>query len=944
MESPKRARAGRPARRRAKGRRQPGGRPARREDTTLNALLPFIVSGIATGSIYGLAGAGLVLTYKTSGIFNFGYGALASVAAYVFYFLHVDHGWSWPVAFAVSVFGVGPVLGVLMERFARALADKPVSTKILGTVGLVLLVQGLATVKYGADTIPVDQYLPKATDSFELGGVNVSYPQLWVTLIALVGVLALFVLFRFTRSGLSMRAVVDDAELVSMQAISPTRVRQTAWLIGSTFAALSGVLLLPFVGLNAITLTLLVVQAFGAAAIGYFSNIPLTFLGGVVIAIGADVSTKYVLTVSWLSGLPASLPFLVLFLVLLVTPRRRLVPPSSILRRQQLRYQAPGRVRAVTGVLVFAALALVPLLVSGTKLPFFIVGLTQMIILLSLGLLVRTSGQVSLCHSVFAAIGAVAFSQLAVDHHWPWLLAVLVGGLVVVPVGAIIAIPAIRLSGLFLALATFGFGILVEQLLYSQSWMFTPLDTGRVMPRPSFAQDDKTFYYVVLAFVVVVAAVIVAIHGSRLGRILRGLADAPVAMATMGLSTNVTRLIVFCISAFLAGIGGILYGSSAHFAITSDTNYTSFYSLVLLTVLALAPFGEPWFAVVIGVTSVIPAYVTGAHVRDWLNVIFGFFAVQVAMQGGQPEMPARVKAFFERFRPVRAVPPVPAGTPAASLTARVGADAARRGLDVTNLGVRFGGLVAVKDLTFTAPLGRITGLIGPNGAGKTTTFDACSGLNRRIAGSIAFNGRDVTKLPPGARGRLGLGRTFQRMQLGDELTVGHNVALGIEAGQAGRHVRSQLFASPAQRQATREATMAALDLCGIADLVGTQAGALSTGQRRLVELARCLAGDFDVLLLDEPSSGLDREETANFDEVLRTVVRERGCGILLVEHDMSLVLNLCDYIYVLDFGRLLFEGDPAAVAQSPEVRAAYLGSESVVTAATATAAAKEGLL
>ena len=127
--------------------------------------------------------------------------------------------------------------------------------------------------------------------------------------------------------------------------------------------------------------------------------------------------------------------------------------------------------------------------------------------------------------------------------------------------------------------------------------------------------------------------------------------------------------------------------------------------------------------------------------------------------------------------------------------------------------------------------------------------------------------------------------------------------------------------------------MAALDLCGVTELVSIQAGALSTGQRRLVELARCLAGDFDVLLLDEPSAGLDREETAQFDEVLRTVVRERGCGILLVEHDMSLVLNLCDYVYVLDFGRLLFEGNPAAVAQSPEVRAAYLGSESVVAAA-----------
>src|SRR3954451_12976138 len=345
----------------------------------MNDLLPFIVSGIATGSIYGLAGTGLVLTYKTSGIFNFGYGALASVAAYVFYFLHVDHGWDWKISFVVSVFVVGSILGLLMERFARALANQTTSTKIVGTVGVVLLVQGLATVKYGSDTISVGQYLPKAADSFEVAGGNVSYAQLWVTIIAFVGVLALYALFRFTRSGLSMRAVVDDSELVSMQAISPTRVRRVAWLIGSTFAALSGVLLLPFVGLNAITLTLLVVQAFGAAAIGYFSNIPLTFLGGVVIAIGADISTKYVLTVSWLSGLPASLPFLVLFVVLLVTPRRRLVPPGQLIRPPRQRYHGPPLVRLVTGVVVLGLLSLVPEVVPFGKLPYFTAGLTQMI-------------------------------------------------------------------------------------------------------------------------------------------------------------------------------------------------------------------------------------------------------------------------------------------------------------------------------------------------------------------------------------------------------------------------------------------------------------------------------------------------------------------------------------------------------------------------------------
>jgi ABC-type branched-subunit amino acid transport system ATPase component/branched-subunit amino acid ABC-type transport system permease component len=916
-----------------------------REEIPLNEFLPFIISGIATGSIYGLAGTGLVLTYKTSGIFNFGYGATATAAAYIFYYLHHDQGLGWLPALLLSVFVLGPVLGLGMERIARRLALRSTAMKIVGTVGLILVVQGLATVWYGADTKNVRQYLPGAFEHFRLGGVNVLYPQVWVTAVGIVGVALLYAVFRWSRIGLAMRAVVDDPDLVAMQAISPVRVRRVSWVIGTTFAALSGVLVLPFIGLNAISLTFLVVQAFGAAAIGGFSNIPLTFAGGLVLGVLSDLSKKYVLDVTWLSGLPASLPFIVLFGVLLVTPKRRLAGGPAVQARPHLQFRAPAGVRAATGGAALLVLALVPLIVGGDKLGYYTIGLTQVIILLSLGLLVRTSGQVSLCHSVFAAIGAVAFSQLAVQHGVPWLLAVITGALVVVPVGALIAIPAIRLSGLFLGLATFGFGILVERLLYARGFMFTVLESGRNMPRPSIATSDTAYYYVVLAFVVVTAGFMVALHGSRLGRILRGLADAPVAIVTMGLSTNTTRVIVFCVSAFFAGIGGILYGSSVHFAVSSDNNYTAFYSLVLLAILALAPFGEPWYALVIGITSVIPAYLTAADTTSWLNVVFGFFAVQVAMRGGQPAMPARLVAFFERFRrpePASAVPagPVPAGpvTAAPVTAARAGLAAGRatgdgpRGLEVSGLRVSFGGLVAVDSLSFAAPVGRITGLIGPNGAGKTTTFDACGGLNRRLSGRISLHGRDVTRLGPAARGRAGLGRTFQRMQLGDSLTVADNVALGRESSLAGSRVPAQLLASPAQRRLTQAAALAALELCGIADLAYRQAGALSTGQRRLVELARCLAGPFDVLLLDEPSSGLDRDETAEFDEVLRRVVRERGCGILLVEHDMSLVLNVCEYIYVLDFGRLLFEGEPAEVAASPLVQAAYLGSDAVALA------------
>jgi ABC-type branched-subunit amino acid transport system ATPase component/branched-subunit amino acid ABC-type transport system permease component len=894
-------------------------------------LLPFIVAGIAAGSIYGLAATGLVLTYKTSGIFNFGQGALATAAAYIFYAMHYAGNINWLLALVVSVLVAGPLMGLGMEGISRRLSQQSVAAKIVATTGLILIVQGLGTIKYGSDTIDVPQFLPKGSDFFRVGGVNVSYAQLTVTVVGVVAVAGLYALFRWSRAGTAMRAVVDDPDLLAMQATSPVRVRRGAWIIGTTFAALSGVLVLPFIGLSAIALTYIVVQAFGAAALGAFSSIPLTFAGAIAIEIVASISQKYVVSVTWLAGLPDSLPFIVLFIALLLLPRRRLASRSGVEARPPLQWQGPARVRIVTGVVVVALLALVPLVV-GDKIGFWTIGLTQMIMLLSLGLLVKTSGQVSLCQATFGAIGAVAFSQLTTGAGIPWFAALILAGLIVVPVGAFVAIPAIRLPGLFLALATFGFGIFVQQMLYSTSWMFTILSNGRAVPRPSFGSSDTGYYYVVLAIMVVTALIMVAIHEARLGRLLRGLSDSPLAVATMGLSTNTTRVIVFCISAFFAAVSGVLYAASIHFAVSSDIHFDPFYSLTLLAVLALAPFAEPWYAIFALVAAVIPGYLTGANVTWWLNVLFGVSAIAVALRGSHAGMPARLRRTLERFGRTR--PAERAAAPARQHTT-AGRAPEGQGLEVRNLRVAFGGLVAVDGLSFSVPLGRITGLIGPNGAGKTTTFDACSGLNRRIGGQIWMRGRDVTGMTASARGRLGLGRTFQRMALCDRLTVAENVALGRESGLGGGSVPGQLVATRSQRIETEAAAWSAMDLCGIADLAGTQAGALSTGQRRLVELARCLAGRFDTLILDEPSSGLDRSETEALAGILRRTAEERGFGILLVEHDMALVMNVCAYVYVLDFGRLLFEGDPPSVAADPAVQAAYLGFASTDAAAEA---------
>ncbi|RYE41088.1 MAG: ATP-binding cassette domain-containing protein [Hyphomicrobiales bacterium] len=903
----------------------------------MNDLLPFIISGLAAGAIYGLAGTGLVLTYKTSGLFNFGYGAMATISAYVFYFLQHDQGVDWKYAFILSVLVLGPLMGMLMEPLARRLATQPLIYKVAGTVGIIVCVQGFATIKYGADNTPVTQYFPKGSETFQFAGVNVGYDQLILMVVALVVVFCLFILFAFTRMGTLMRAVVDDADLMDIQGTSPTRVRRIAWSIGSTLASLCGVLVVPIVGLEPIVLTFLIVQAFGAAAVGAFSSIPLTFVGGLIIGLGSDISRKYVLSIDWLSGLPASLPFLLLLAMLLLLPKRKLASPSAVENEAKVPYKGPAAARITAGIAILIPLALVPIF-AGVKIGYFTMGLSLMIVLMSLGLLVKTSGQVSLCHAAFMAMGAGLFSYFTVQQGLPWVIALFLAAFLVVPVGALIAIPAIRLSGLFLALATFGFGIMVQQLLYPTEFLFGRSGSGREIPRPGFAQGDNSFYYLVLLFVVVTGLIMVAIHEGRLGRILRGMSDSALAVTTFGLNLNVTKVIVFSISTFFAALGGILYGGTFQFAAAGDPRFMSLFSLVLIVLLVISPFREPWYAIPAAVGVAIPAFWTAADSAYWLNAVTGLAAIAVSVSGGTPVMPerwrVRLTQFFTMRKPNDAAmdrsPKPYSDTSSVRVSSAHGSGDSSdfsTGLEIESLTVQFGGVVAVDNLTLSAPLNRITGLIGPNGAGKTTTFNACSGLVRPTSGRLRLGDVDITKLSPSGRARHGLGRTFQKMELCDALTVAENVALGREAGQAGSRPLLHLAAPRGQHHDTLAATHDALALCGIESIASKRAGELSTGQRRLVELARCLAGPFDVLLLDEPSSGLDAAETASFGSLLHTIVEQRGCGILLVEHDVNLVMSVCKHIYVLDFGKLLFDGPPAEVAASALVQAAYLGGD-----------------
>ena len=893
----------------------------------LTEFLAALLVGVTTGSVYSLVGLGAVLTYKTSGIFNLAHGALATASAYVFYELHVEHHVSWQVA-VLAVLLLGVVFGLVLERLANGLRFADLAPRIVATVGVLLVIQAVCVLRFGDSPLNVLPFLP--VSHVTLFGVVVTYDRIIIVAIALLATLALYAFFRATRLGKAMRAVVDNSQLLDLSGTNPVRVRQAAWMIGCAFATLSGPLLVQILGrVDPGTLTALVVQAFAAAALGSFTSLPITYAGGLLVGVAGSLAQHYFGSADGiLSGLPAAMPFVILFVLMLVMPRARLALGAVVSRKSRVRWTAPPRVQAVAILLVIGFLATVPMW-ADYRLGDWTTALTFVILFLSLGLLVRTAGQVSLCHATFAAVGAVALSKLIIDAGIPWPIALVLAGLVAAPIGALLAIPALRLSGVFLALATFGFGILVQNMFYLSDVMFGSGDLGMQVHKPHLSWlnvDTPTgFYYVALSVTVLIGGFVVVLVRSRLGRLLRGVADSPLALSTSGLSVNVATVLVFSISASLAAVAGGVYG--AHVTALTGQSFVPFLSATYLTLIIIAAGAEPWYALMPALAfRLVPAYWHPDNLGLYLQITFGVSAICLALFP-PAGLPAGLRARIDRIGRTSRTRSGQRSTADDALvepTARV----VPGELAVQDLSVNFGGISAVRNVSLVASTDRITGLIGPNGAGKTTTFNACSGLVRPSSGKILLNGDDISRSSAAVRARQGLGRTYQHVELWNSLTVRQNVELTVEARLAGRSLLRHMVSRQGDRARVTSAAVDAIARCGLEDVAEPTVGSLSTGKRRLVEVARCLAGGFDIILLDEPSSGLDQNETQEFGRLLRRLVDERGVGILLVEHDMRLVMDVCEYIYVLDFGEKIFEGSAAEVRESQVVRDAYLGSES----------------
>lgn len=548
----------------------------------MSELLAFTIVGVVTGSVYAVAASGLVVTYTTSGVFNIAHGAVGMLMAFLYWQVRFDWGWPAPVSLAFVLLVAAPLLGAAIERtLARNLAKASLVSSLVVTIGLLLVVMGVALNVWPPEGRRVEGFF--APGGFDLGPVFVTWHQTITVLVAAAVALGLRLLMFRTRAGVTMRAVVDHRALATLIGARPSRSSTLSWALGSSLAALAGILLAPVLQLNVQALTLLVVNAYAAAMVGRLRSVPWTFVGAMVLGLIESYAVGYLPSDGAFTNLRLAIPTLMLFVALLVIPEVRLRAGSTVGAR------TPPLAGLRSSLLAFAALVATAgafaVVTSEATLSRVAPGLALGLIALSLVPLTGWAGQVSLCQMTFAGLGAFAMVKFAVDGSPVGLLAAVV---VAAPVGALVALPALRLRGLYLALATLAFAVLMDNVFFIREDVFGNLGAVRVerlqVAGVSFAGERA--YFVLLATMFGAVAVgLLALRRGSFGRRLSALRDSPVACTMMGLDTTVTKVQVFALSSAIAAVGGALYAGLAQTATAADYEMFDSLPVVLLAVL-----------------------------------------------------------------------------------------------------------------------------------------------------------------------------------------------------------------------------------------------------------------------------------------------------------------------------------------------------------------------
>ncbi|MEV4289517.1 ATP-binding cassette domain-containing protein [Nonomuraea bangladeshensis] len=928
------------------------------------------ISGAVSGAIYALLAIGLVLSHSTSRIFNFGHAATAFAAAYLYHQFHVALGWNKWLTLLVIVALFAPLMGWAWDRLVfRRLADAEESTKIVAGVGVLIVVpafvllvcailrdalgipfQDVAEVYQVPGVLPAQQHQIAA-------GLVLSNNQLVALGASVLLFVTMWAFLRFTPLGLHMRTAVDSPVLARLRGINTGRVSTLSWVISFFLAAVAGVLAAPFpgpFGLVNDNYTLALFVATTAAVVAGLRSVPLAFLAGLLIGAVRNIVVAYVnadhlgafgVWAAKVYGLTASVPYAVLFIALILLGhdrRRRKAGTAATAAKPTPDYRDDlSPFKKALPWIIKSAVVLVPalFLANGIWRQLFIYGFALGIILLSFTIVTGLGGMVSLAQGAFATAAGLTVGLL-LANGWHYVPATVVGVLVAAALGALTALPALRLSGLSLTFATLALALLATNVLFKMEW-FSNGTAGWSVPRPRFGPidlaDDRVLLIVVFLVVLLLVRMANNLTDSAAGRAMIAVRTAEPAASASAVSPPVTKLLIFVISAAVAGLGGVLavtvYGTILN---TANPPQATFLWLAIVVIVGVR---SPGGAIEAGIISAVLPWIMahgfdlgpiswGGTSNDLIpQVLFGLGAIQLAAQPNgllaTQSMAARHRRDRKRAKlaaqaaaqaaaqvapPASPEPAIEVGEPAAPVGSFPAAGRSPGLLELHGVHAAYGEVEVLHGIDLTVREGAILALLGANGSGKTTLCATIAGLVPVTSGRIVFDGEDITALDTLRRVERGLVLVPESRGVFPSITVDENLSIWLPS-KADRAKVYEQFESLARR-------------------AGQPAGNLSGGEQQMLSLAPFLVRRPRLLISDEPSLGLAQLVTAEIMAAFQRLQQE-GTTVVLVEEKARDVLTVADQVGALQTGHLRWVSERADVDEQ-RVAAAYLGMSAVV--------------
>lgn len=934
----------------------------------------LLFDGAVTGLVIGLLAMGIVLVHRSTRVINFAVANMGLIGSVLFALLVVRYHVPYWVALPISL-AAGTLFGAIVDlTVVRRLFNAPRVIVLVATIGVAQLALTIVTSFPDLDDYDDDLYpVPwsgtwSPTDDLHITGAQLG---ILVTVPITAALLGLFL--GRTILGKTVKASAANPELARLNGISPKAVSTAVWAA----AGLIGTLCLILISAQNTSLTQVstlgpttLLRALTAAVIARMLSFPIALLAGVVLGL-----VQSFIQFNWLDqpGLTDMVFLVVVLVAVFFVSRGRDTETSSFSFAPKIR-PVPDRLRGLWWVrhmeraplLVLGLVAIVvPLMVTQpSRHLLYTVILGYAICAASVTILTGWAGQLSLGQMAFAGLGALIAAGLNRGLHielgenvysfraMTLPAAVLVAALCTAALAALIGAGALRVRGLLLAVSTFAFAIAAEQYLYRRKFLHDEgMDTASFRRGTVFGVDlssQRTYYYVVLAALVIVLVVVARLRKSGIGRTTIGVRDNPATAAAYTVGAARVKLRTFALAGGIAGLGGALLAGAVQTVPYTDKYFLGEDSLTLVSIVVIGGLGSVSGSVLGALWVVgLPAIFSGNELVPMLTSSLGLLVLLLYFPGGLVQIGYSARDALLAWADGRRGPAPTVKTAAAPIvltrTNRETLPPDRPALATTDVRVRFGGRTAVDGVTIEVRPDEIVGLIGTNGAGKSTLMNAIGGFVP-AGGGIELLGRDVSGAGPAARARVGLGRTFQAATLFPELTVRETVQIALEArGRTG--LLSTALHLPhtfGRERAKRSDADDLIDFLGLGRYADAFIGDLSTGTRRIVELAGLLALDARVLCLDEPTAGVAQRETEAFGPLIQEIRRELGASMLVIEHDMPLIMGISDRVYCLETGRVIAAGDPRSVREDPRVVASYLGTDERAITRSGTAAPSRG--